>query len=347
MAFMNFAPQFGQSPDGNDLERLKKSVNYNLEEEVFENLIETSLDMNFSKLRETLGEFLFSKNTKPPAPLPSEFENLNARDSTISITWFGHSAVLLEIDGYRLLLDPMLGPAASPVSFFTKRFSYENSIPLEEITDIDAILISHDHYDHLDYPSILKLKKVTKKFFVPLGVGGHLKRWGVEESAIEELDWWTETSLDSLKLVFTPARHFSGRGFSDRNSTLWGSWVIKSRSNSIYFSGDSGYGPHFNVIGEKYGPFDLAMMECGQYNVKWEAIHLMPEQTIQAGIDIQAKQLIPIHWGAFQLAVHTWDDPVLRASQIAREKGIQLTTPTIGRRIQLENNTEPWWEMVK
>ena len=347
MAFIKFAPQFGQAPTGSHLEQIKKSPNYDKENDIFENLITTTLDMNMSKLGETLSEFLFSKNTKPPVPLPSAYENLDLRDSVPHITWFGHSAILLEIDGHRILIDPMLGPSASPVSFFGRRFENQSEIPLDMLDNIDAILISHDHYDHLDYPSIQKLKSVTKKFYVPLGVGSHLERWGVDADAIEELDWWDATTLESLQLVFAPSRHFSGRATSDRNKTLWGSWVIQGKSNKIFFSGDSGYGPHFEEIGNKYGPFDFAMMECGQYNQKWKDIHMLPEETVQATLDVQAKRMMPIHWGAFQLAVHTWDDPVIRASIFAGKKDLDVATPIIGNRISIHENTSQWWQELK
>lgn len=344
MAFIAFAPQFGQAPKGSHLEQIRQSPNYNKESDVFINQITTTLDMNMSKLGETLNEFIFSKNTKPPKPLPSVFENLHLQDSLPHITWFGHSAILLEIDQYRILLDPMLGPSASPISFFGRRFKNENKIPIDSIDNIDAILISHDHYDHLDYPSIQKLKTVTKKFFVPLGVGAHLEKWGVDPDSIEELDWWDETTLNSLQLAFTPARHFSGRAISDRNKTIWGSWVIKGKSSKIYFSGDSGYGPHFEEIGNKYGPFDFAMMECGQYNQKWIDIHMMPDQTIQATIDLKAGKMMPIHWGAFQLSVHTWDDPVIQAKKFAKNENLEFVTPIIGVRISLQESTTSWWE---
>jgi L-ascorbate metabolism protein UlaG (beta-lactamase superfamily) len=194
------------------------------------------------------------------------------------LVWFGHSAFLLQIDGKNILIDPMLGevPAPNPL-LGKKRFFKDLPIEIEKLPQIDLIIISHDHYDHLDYGSIQKLKGKTKQFYVPLGVGAHFERWGVSPDQIHEMEWWEEADVAGLTLAFTPSRHFSGRGPNDRFSTLWGSWVIRGRKDNIYFSGDSGYGPHFKEIGDKYGPFDFAMMECGQYNRRWKEIHMVPE----------------------------------------------------------------------
>ena len=242
----------------------------------------------------------------------------------------------------------MLGNAAAPVSFMTNRFAYEVPIDLESIPHVDAIILSHDHYDHLDYPSIMKLKDKVDHFFTPLGVGSHLIRWGVDESKITELDWWESKTIDNIQLVATPARHFSGRGISDRNKTQWASWAIIGEKERIFFSGDSGYGPHFKEIGEKYGPFDFAMMECGQYNERWEAIHMMPEQTIQASIDVKSNLMMPIHWSAFNLSLHSWTDPVERAVKAAQTQGVNILTPQIGLRFSpgLEIKNEFWWRKM-
>ena len=207
------------------------------------------------------------------------------------------------------------------------------------------MLISHDHYDHLDYGSIQKLKSKVKMFYVPLGIKAHLTAWGVDENNIKEFDWWESTTLNGIEFVSTPARHFSGRGLTNRNSTLWSSWVLKSKNSSIFFSGDSGYGKHFKEIGKKYGPFDFAMMECGQYNEQWSQIHMSPEETIQATIDVQSKLMMPIHWGAFKLALHSWNDPIIRATKKAVDLNVNISTPKIGESIILNDKipTEKWW----
>jgi L-ascorbate metabolism protein UlaG (beta-lactamase superfamily) len=209
------------------------------------------------------------------------------------------------------------------------------------------MVISHDHYDHLDYGSIQKLKGKTKLFYVPLGVGAHFREWGVKPEQIVEFNWWEEESVEGLKFVFTPARHFSGRGLTNRFSTLWGSWVIQSKNENVFFSGDSGYGVHFKKIGDKFGPFDFAMIECGQYDEKWADIHMTPEESAQAGVDLKTKVAMPIHWGAFSLALHTWTDPVERIIKTAEELNLPLITPAIGDVVHLDSTIQKtvnnWW----
>ena len=252
---------------------------------------------------------------------------------------------MLEMDRLTLFLDPMLGSASSPVSFMSKRFKYEKPIDINSVPKLDAVILSHDHYDHLDYPTIMKLKERVTHFYTPLGVGSHLKRWGIDESIITELDWWESVEIGNLKLIAAPARHFSGRGLSDRNKTQWASWIINGANERIYFSGDSGYGPHFKEIGDKFGPFDFAMIECGQYNELWEAIHMMPEQTIQASLDLGANQMMPIHWSAFNLSLHSWTEPVVRASKAAHKHNVKMITPIIGEQFSpaFSKASNFWW----
>ena len=345
MAFIRFSPQFGASPSGEHLKNIQLSKNYG--DNTFVNQIPTTMDMGFKSGMKTMYQWTFEGNNRMPKnPLPVKFNKQNISCDTLAkVIWFGHSAILLEIDNKKILIDPMLGDAASPVSFMSKRYAYKEPIDLNDIPEIDAVILSHDHYDHLDYPSIIKLKDKVKKFYTPLGVGAHLKSWGINADDIIELDWWNSSELDELTIIATPARHFSGRGLSDRNKTQWASWIVKGKSEQIYFSGDSGYGPHFKEIGEKYGPFDFAMMECGQYNEKWEAIHMMPEQTIQASIDLQAKKMMPIHWSAFNLSLHSWTDPVERALSAAKLHEVHMLTPMIGQQFcpGTVENTSVWW----
>ncbi len=265
------------------------------------------------------------------------------------ITWFGHSAFLIEIDGKKILLDPMLGEVPAPHPLLgSSRFNKELPIEIEKLPAIDIVIISHDHYDHLDYGSIQKLKGKVKDFYMPLGVGNHLREWGIDSNKIHELNWWEESKIGNFNIVCAPSRHFSGRGLFDRMSTLWGSWIIQSDSLNLYFSGDGGYGPHFKEIGEKYGPFDFAMMECGQYNENWSEIHMMPEQTAQAAVDVNAKLMMPIHWGSFKLALHNWSDPVVRLQIAAKELNQDMLTPKIGQSINLDDTENfpqtKWWE---
>ncbi len=342
--FVNTAPQIGQKPKGKHLEEIQKSSNYGDDE--FVNQMETKMG-SFGEMMGTMPDFFFGKNQSPDFELPVKFgENKQPTVDTLShITWYGHSAFLIEMEGKRILIDPMLGDYAAPVSFGSGRYPYKNPIPIDSLTDMDAIILSHDHYDHLDYPTIMKLKDEIEHFFVPLGIKSHLEYWGIQKDQITELDWWDQVEFKGLKLVACPARHFSGRGLTDRNSTLWASWVINGEHQNIYFSGDGGYGPHFKEIGDKYGPFDLAMLECGQYNEAWEAIHMMPEQSVQAGIDVKGKVLMPIHWGAFKLSVHSWTDPIVRFRAESDRLNTPMIHPVIGERFALGQDypdTE-WW----
>jgi L-ascorbate metabolism protein UlaG (beta-lactamase superfamily) len=288
-------------------------------------------------------------NSKPSQPISIFPADLGrSQESGTRVVWFGHSAFLIEIDGKTLLLDPMFGKAPTPFPWFgNQRYSKLLPIDIDQLPPIDAVLLSHDHYDHLDYGSIQKLKHKVGSFYTPRGVGRHLARWGVDRSKIHEFNWWEETEAVGLKLVCTPAIHFSGRYLLDNNSTLWCSWIIASSEHKLFFSGDSGYGPHFKKIGDTYGPFHLTMMECGQYDERWPAIHMLPEQTVQAQLDVQGKVMIPIHWGAFKLAFHDWTDPIERVIQAAKERGVAIATPRIGEVVNVNTSQYPaaiWWK---
>ena len=281
--------------------------------------------------------FKMKTKLRPMKNLPIVLSNKN-NESLESVTWFGHSASLLKIEGKKLLLDPMLGDASSPFPVFnSKRYSG------------DAIIISHNHHDHLNYKSIMQLKDRAKHFYVPTGVAQYLIKWGVSPSKISEHNWWDEVTFDNIKLVCAPARHFSGRSMTDRDRSLWCSWLILGQETKVFFSGDSGYAPHFKEIGDKYGPFDLTLMECGQYDTRWSAIHMLPEETVQAHIDVKGELLLPIHWGAFTLALHEWSDPIERVTKEAKRLGVNITTPQIGESITLKSKDYPsaaWWREV-
>ncbi|MDF2723399.1 MAG: hypothetical protein K0Q59_3074 [Paenibacillus sp.] len=318
----------------------------------YENETPTSMSMNMKTVVGMLKEYMKSGTQRRPAAAAIPVVEFRATDEALradaaQVTWFGHSAFLLELEGKRLLFDPMLGPRPSPVSWAgTKRYADKLPLPPERFPALDAIILSHDHYDHLDYASIRALKDKTRRFIVPLGVRERLIRWGVRADDITEHNWWDELELNGLKLACTPARHFSGRGMFNRNSTLWCSWVIAGRATKVFYSGDSGYGPHFKRIGETYGPFDLTLMECGQYNERWAAIHMMPEETVQAHLDVRGRLLLPVHWGAFTLALHAWNDPVERATKAARERQVDIVTPKIGQTVAIHAKLYPesdWW----
>lgn len=347
--FVNLSPEFGGKSSKEQKESYKESNNY--KEGKFVNIRAINMDMSLKDMGKAMtGMMRKTPNTTPNKPIPVEkidaasFES--PQDST-QLYWFGHSTFLIQIGNKNILIDPMFGDVPAPHPMLgTKRFSKELPIEIAQLPNIDAVLLSHDHYDHLDYASIQKLKGKVDKFYTPLGLSAHLVKWGIEKDKILELDWWQETNFQDLIFKCTPAQHFSGRKFS-RNETLWCSWVIQSATDNLFFSGDSGYGPHFKEIGEKHGPFDFAMLECGQYNELWPDVHMFPEQTVQAGIDLRAKQFMPIHWGAFKIAMHTWTDPIERVSKKANELNITLVTPKIGEPINLRETELPnsqWWE---
>ena len=337
--FVKCAPQFGAAPSKKEKQLMLQSPNY--KNGVFVNL-ETTPVMSekispFKMIRE------YRKGAKERGPKDSVITKAFDRNSfmdnssKIALSWLGHSTTLLKVGKYVIITDPVFSKRASPFSFIgTKAFNYTHKYSIDSLPPIDFVVISHDHYDHLDYKAIKKIDKITKHFLVPLGVKSHLERWGVASEKITELDWWSKYEVDATTwFVNTPARHFSGRGITNRNSTLWSSWVISSNNSRVFFGGDSGYGIHFKQIGDKYGPFDLTMVECGQYNEHWAYIHSTPEQTIQENIDLKGKLLLPIHREKFILSLHNWLEPIERAKKEAEIKGVNLLNPVIGEVITI------------
>jgi L-ascorbate metabolism protein UlaG (beta-lactamase superfamily) len=257
---------------------------------------------------------------------------------------------LIKADGKNILVDPVFSERASPFKFVgSKNYAIQSPYTIADFPDIDLVIISHDHYDHLDYNSILQLKSKTKFFCVGLGVGSHLEHWGVDSTKIKEFDWWQSEKISTdIELISTPARHFSGRGFR-RNQTLWSSYILKTSSKKIFIGGDSGYDASFKTIGEKYGPFDLSILECGQYDKQWPFIHMMPEETAQSAVDLGGDVLLPVHWGKFTLGLHPWKEPAERVTKAAEILNLSITTPLIGEVVEF-NNPFPktrWWESVK
>ncbi|OSY86941.1 membrane protein [Tenacibaculum holothuriorum] len=348
---VNFYPSFGGDVTKELQQQYSTSVNF--KDGKFANKTGVPKDPSFSEILKISRKFFFEKvkNGRPKNDLNiQKIDSANVADykDETRLIWYGHSSFLLQTDGKNILLDPMFGQVAAPLSFLgEKRFNKQMPLEIEKLPQIDAVVISHDHYDHLDYESIKKLKSKVEHYFVPLGVSVHLKAWGIPDNKITELDWWQETTYKDIQFVCTPSQHFSGRKMNNRQSTLWSSWVIKSKTNNLYFSGDSGYEKHFKVIGEKYGPFDFAMLECGQYNEMWSDIHMMPEETAQAGVDLQAKKIMPIHWAGFKLAMHSWTDPITRVSKKAKELNLPLIAPKIGEPIIVNDSTQVyqnWWK---
>ena len=284
---------------------------------------------------------------QPTSVLPAVKTDLKALSSdSPTIIWFGHSSYLIRVEGKNILVDPVFSKRASPVQYIGMK-GYDISTPYseEDFPPIDVMVLTHDHYDHLDYNSILKLQSKVKAFYTALGVGSHLEYWGIEGSRITEFDWWEgSTVLPGIELIATPARHFSGRGLT-RNKSLWASFVLKTSSHSLFLGGDSGYDETFKTIGDSYGPFDLAILECGQYNTMWPNIHMQPEETVQASIDLGAKVLMPVHWGKFTLALHPWQEPIERALRQAKSLDVKITTPRIGEPVFLDGSLPQtlWW----
>jgi L-ascorbate metabolism protein UlaG (beta-lactamase superfamily) len=329
------------------MEKINNSKNY--KENKFFNY-EKNHDLNFTKMLPMIWDFLFLGNDrKPERTLPMQqvdFEKIkNAALDELKVTWVGHSSQIINIDGKIILTDPVYDDK----TVFMGPSRYNGSVPLnlEELPEIDVVVISHNHYDHLNLFTIEKIHNKVKQFVTPLMVGAELEKLGVPRDKIVELDWWEEVTLvENFLIVLTPAQHFSGRGLTDRDKTLWGSYVIKGPHHKLYFSGDSGYFEGFKEIGEKYGPFDYTFMECGAYNKKWHSVHMFPEETVQAHIDLKGKILQPIHWGTFDLALHAWYDPMIRVAKAADDFGVKLSTPIVGETITIDENltTERWWE---
>jgi L-ascorbate metabolism protein UlaG (beta-lactamase superfamily) len=273
--------------------------------------------------------------------------DLNAlSNDTLHIVKLGHSSILLKVYGEYWLIDPVFSDRASPFNFMGPQRFHQPPISLDDLPPIDKVLISHNHYDHLDKASVKILLSKTKQFFVPTGVDGDLISWGVDADKITTFDWWQEEETSQGTVAFTPTQHFSGRGMGDGNSTLWGSWVIKIPQQSLYFSGDSGYFAGFKEIGDKYGPFDLTMVETGAYDNDWADIHMTPEESVQAHIDLKGKIMMPIHNGTFDLAFHTWHDPFDRVVAESERREVVLSTPEFGQIFSITDPaiTSHWWK---
>lgn len=341
-------PQFGGRFSRKDKMQFQKSKQWNGKK--FVNSSSTGINVNLLTFPKVIKQqFTNRKERTPEKPLeiiPFDPNKFSANKEKPKFIWYGHSALLLQMEGYNFLIDPMFGRDAAPIApFASPRFSEDTIRLIDNLPKIDAIFLTHDHYDHLDYESIKKLKKTPKMYFVALGVARHLKRWGIPKAQIIELDWWEETYFKDIQINFTPSRHFSGRGTRDRAKSLWGGFVFKSENHTIYWSGDGGYDQHFKQIGNKYGPFDWAFMECGQYNEYWHQIHMFPEESVQAAIDATAKTAIPVHWGGFSLAMHHWAEPVIRFCKAAEKEQLDCITPQLGQIViygEKEKNSA-WW----
>lgn len=300
----------------------------------------------------TLKEFLCGGDRRVPrAPLPS-MDPLEAwrrkSSSGLRATWLGHSTVLIEIGGLRVLTDPVWGPRASPSRFAGPKRFQPVPVPLRAMPPIDLAIVSHDHYDHLDYPTIRELAKRDVPFVTSLGVGAHLEAWGVGPGRIVELDWWETHEHAGLAITAAPSQHFSGRGLHDRNATLWSSIVIRSERHAVFFSGDTGLTTEYRTIRERLGPFDLVMLEVGAFHPAWGDIHLGPENALEALALLGGGAFLPVHWGTFSLAMHAWDQPAEVLFEQGPKAGARLVMPRLGEAVEPEHaeRVEPWWRVV-
>lgn len=345
-AFTLAQTKFGKLPSGERLERVRKSPNY--KNGSFQNQNYTPVMTEGVSYYTVLKEFLFSSNNrrKPANTIPSKKINLHtlSRDTDV-LVWFGHSSYFMQISGKRFLVDPVLCGSASPIKPTTRSFKGSDAYTPDDIPEIDYLLITHDHWDHLDFETLVKLKPKIKHIVTGLGVGSHLEHWGFSPSIINEGDWYDTVKLDTVfSVTITPSRHFSGRLFK-RNQTLWASFVVKTPSLKIFIAGDGGYDTHFSEIGNKYGPFDIAMLECGQYDPSWKYIHLMPEEVVQVSQDLHASSFMPVHWAKFQLGNHSWDDPIIRVNKVATFQNKAIICPMIGETVNLQDSSHfvNWW----
>ena len=344
-------PKFGQTPNGERLERVRKSPNY--KDGSFQNRSHTPDLTEGVSYYAVLKEFLFAekKRVKPLDTIPSTKTNLLDLDPEQNIlVWFGHSSYFMQLDGKRILVDPVLSGAASPLAFTTRAFLGTDAYTVDDIPEIDYLFISHDHWDHTDHETLLLLRQKIKRVICGLGTGEHFQHWGYDKSIITEEDWDTKILLDSGFIAHTTtARHFSGRGLQ-RNKALWTSFVLQTPSFQIFIGGDSGYDTHFAEIGNKFSQFDLVILENGQYDKSWKYIHMMPEEVLLAARDLNAKRLFPVHSAKFALANHAWDEPLVKITEFNRGVNLPLVTPIIGELVNMNDSTQAfsnWWVDIR
>ncbi|HNS10985.1 MAG TPA: MBL fold metallo-hydrolase [Bacteroidia bacterium] len=338
---------FGRKPKNE--KRINYSTSPNFKDGIFVNIEPTSLNPNNVSMIKLLKDFNDRpKLVKPDRELPFvKTDLLNMNVDKLSVVWFGHSSYLIRSQGLTILVDPVLNGNASPVNFFGKAFAGADYYNAEHLPNIDLLIITHDHFDHLDYKTISKIHPRVKNIVTPLGVGSHLEYWNVDRNKITELDWWNGCHLDSgIEITATPARHFSGRTIK-RATSLWASFVLRLHGHKIFIGGDSGYDEQFKIIGNKFNNFDIAFLECGQYGVNWPLIHMSPEETVRAAMDLKADILFPVHWGKFVLSTHVWNEPIERLSVQAGIEKQNFVSPMIGEVYEVgsEQYAKNWWRL--
>lgn len=305
------------------------------------------MEMNIKKAKKMIKDYMEKKDTVPPFKIPVKTIDKEKFEENDSFVWLGHSTILSRLNSVSFIVDPMLSLRASPLKFLgPKRFD-GSLVCIDELPHIDIVLITHNHYDHMDKDTLLALESKVKLILVPLDNAKILKKWGIKEEKIMEFDWFEDLQFNNVTFTFCPTQHFSGRSLRDRDEYLWGSWAIKGSKHSIYVSGDSGYNGHFEEIGRKIGSFDVACIECGAYNDNWSEIHMIPEESVQASLDLKANVMLPMHWAGFDLSTHAWDEPISRALLKAKEIGVVTTTPMIGQVNSFIKavETKKWWKL--
>jgi L-ascorbate metabolism protein UlaG (beta-lactamase superfamily) len=343
--------KFGKLPSGQRLERIKQSPNY--QKGSFKNRSHTPDLTEGVTYYAVMKEFFFvkKKRQKPVGVIPSVKTNLlKLKPEENVLIWFGHSSYFIQLNGKKILVDPVLSGYASPVSFTTKSFKGSDIYTTDDIPEIDYLFITHDHWDHLDHKTVTQLKPKIKKVVCALGVGSHLEHWGYNKNSIIEQEWNEHVELDKELNVHTvTARHFSGRGFS-REKTLWASFILKAPDYNLFIGGDSGYDSHFAEIGNEFGPFDVVILENGQYDKSWKYIHMMPEEVLQAAKDLNARRLFPVHSSKFAISNHEWDDPLEKITALNAGINLPLLTPMIGQQVNLKDTGQvfsEWWKAVE
>ena len=340
-------PRFGKLPEGERLDLIKQSPHY--KDGKFEYPEKTPLFSEGDNMFSVLWSGLFNKKERlvPEAPIPAMKTDLKALDPKQDVLiWLGHSSWFLQLDGRRIVIDPILSDYAAPFPFMNRAFAGTNIYKSDDMPDIDSLLISHDHWDHLDYQTVMSLKPKVKQVICPLGVGAYFEYWGFPKESISEGDWGDQVRIDrDITVHLLPARHYSGRLLS-KNKTLWAGFALESTHYRIFFSGDSGYGPHFARIGQRFNGFDLVILDCGQYDVRWPYIHMTPEETAQAALVLDARALMPAHVGRFTIANHAWDEPFRRLADASRASSYQLIVPRIGGPVKMDSPLSQfsgWW----